>query len=71
MKKILITLMLIITYSVSAQDTIKPKAKFFKSFYENFLKYATVYGAGDYRSAYESSDKKYLIRQLLNQMKKD
>jgi len=37
-------------------------AQFFKELYKDFLKYGTVYAAGDYRSAYETSDKKYLIR---------
>ena len=41
----------------------KDKKPFFKTFYNNFFKYATIYGAGDYRAPYESSDKKYLIRQ--------
>ena len=41
----------------------KPKKNIFKQFYNNFFKYATVYGAGDYRAPYESSNKKYLIRQ--------
>ena len=37
----------------------KPKKNIFKEFYNDFLKYATIYGAGDYRAPYESSDKKY------------
>ena len=49
------------TNGVNGQDE-KKKDNVFTKFYDNFFKYATVYGAGDYRAPYESSDKKYLIR---------
>ena len=66
MKKLLLLLvafMLLAPTGVLAQKKDKKDKKpIFKEFYNNFLKYATVYGAGDYRSPYESSDKKYLIR---------
>ena len=39
-------------------DKEEPKKNFFKEFYNDFFKYATIYGAGDYRAPYESSDKK-------------
>ena len=56
-------ILMIIPAGVNAQDEKKKDKKpIFKTFYDNFFKYATVYGAGDYRAPYESSDKKYLIR---------
>ena len=54
-------ILMIVPMGVNAQDE-KKKDNVFKQFYDNFFKYATVYGAGDYRAPYESSDKKYLIR---------
>ena len=39
------------------------QGQFLKELYNDFLKYGTIYAAGDYKSAYETSDKKYLIRQ--------
>ena len=61
---ILMIILMIIPMGVNAQDEKKKDKKpIFKQFYDNFFKYATIYGAGDYRAPYESSDKKYLIRQ--------
>ena len=59
---IIIILMMMPTIAFS-QEEVKEKKNFFKEFYNDFFKYATIYGAGDYRAPYESSDKKYLIRQ--------
>ena len=53
--------MAMLTITVNGQE--KEKKNLFKELYKDFLKYSTVYAAGDYRAAYESSDKKYLIRQ--------
>ena len=36
-------------------------AQFFKEIYEDFLKYGTVYAAGDIRNAYENSRKDYFV----------
>ena len=59
----LVAFLLLAPNSVLAQDKDKKDKKpIVKAFYDNFLKYSTVYGAGNYRSPYESSDKKYLIR---------
>ena len=59
---ILMIILMIVPMGVNAQDEKKDKKPILKTFYDNFFKYATVYGAGDYRAPYESSDKKYLIR---------
>lgn len=60
MKKLLLLVVCVLfTLPTFSQDK---KDSFTKRFYDNFLKYATVYGAGDYRAPYESADKKYLIR---------
>ena len=61
-KTLLLALALLIAVPTLAQED-KKKNNFFKEFYNDFFKYATVYAAGDYRAPYESSDKKYLIRQ--------
>ena len=37
------------------------QAQFLKEFYEDFLKYGTVYAAGDIQNAYESSRKEYFV----------
>ena len=65
MRILVLIVALLLALPVGAQDvnSEKPKKNFFKEFYNDFFKYATIYGAGDYRAPYESSDKKYLIRQ--------
>ena len=55
-------ILMIIPMGVNAQDEKERQKTNIQNFYDNFFKYATVYGAGDYRAPYESSDKKYLIR---------
>ena len=35
--------------------SVNVQAQFLKEFYEDFLKYGTVYAAGDIQNAYESS----------------
>ena len=62
MRILILIVALLFAFPLNAQEE-KPKKNFFKEFYNDFFKYATVYGAGDYRAPYESSDKKYLIRQ--------
>ena len=64
--RILISIVaLLIAFPIFGQEVKEKKDKkpLLTQFYDNFLKYATVYGAGDYRAPYESSNKKYLIRQ--------
>ena len=61
MRILVLIVALLLAVPVGAQDVNpdKPKKNFFKEFYNDFFKYATIYGAGDYRAPYESSDKKY------------
>ncbi len=64
MKKIVILLMIVL-YAVPtlAQDNNpKKKNSFIKEFYNDFLKYGTIYGAGDIRNSYEPARKEYLVR---------
>jgi len=62
MKKILVTLFLITSFCMSAQDSLKTKGKFFKSFYKDFLKYSTIYGAGDVSNSIEAAEPTYFVR---------
>ena len=39
----------------------KKKKNFFKELYTDFLKYGTIYAAGDIRNAYENSRKDYFV----------
>mgnify|MGYP001466987585 FL=1 len=60
MKKTLLLLVtLLFAFSSTAQE--KEKGKFFKSLYKDFLKYGTVYAAGDIRSPYESERRDYFV----------
>ena len=54
MKKLIIVLAFLITNSANAQ--------LFKDLYQDFLKYGTVYVAGDANTSYEESRKDYFIR---------
>ena len=60
MRILVLIVALLVSFPALSQD--KDKSPFFKSLYEDVLKYSTFYAAGDYRAPYESSDKKYLIR---------
>ena len=54
MKKLLLIFLIVFT--------VNPvNAQFFKEIYEDFLKYGTVYAAGDIRNAYENSRKDYFV----------
>ena len=55
MRILILIVALLFAFPLNAQEE-KPKKNFFKEFYNDFFKYATVYGAGDYRAPYESSD---------------
>ena len=58
MKKYFLTLVcILLTHTVLGQD----KPSFFKSLYEDFLQYGTVYVAGDARSPYEGARKDYFV----------
>ncbi len=59
MKNVLITILTLLTFTISGQE--KEKGKFFKTIYQDFLKYGTVYAAGDVRNAYENSRKDFFV----------
>jgi len=59
MKQILLTLCMLITFNISAQD--KEKGRFFKSIYNELFKYSTVYVAGDMQNPKEET-KDYFVR---------
>ena len=61
-KTILLILTLLFTLPIfSQQDSVKEKGRFFKALYKDFIKYGTVYAAGDLRSPYESERKDYFV----------
>jgi len=59
MKKLILVILLSL-FSVSAIG--QEKDGFFKSLYEDLLKYGTVYGAGDVRNAIEPPNDVYFVR---------
>ena len=54
MKNILITLCVLISFNANAQ--------FFKDFYDDFLKYGTLYGAGDISNSVEAKENVFFVR---------
>ena len=54
MKKILLILMLLISSNIQAQ--------FLKDVYKDFLKYGTIYAAGNIGNAYETQRPNYFVR---------
>ena len=61
MRILVLIVALLLAIPVNSQE--KEKKNIFKEFYNDFFKYSTIYAAGDYRAPYESSNKKYLIRE--------
>ena len=65
MKKIVL-LLVVALYALptTAQDKPQDKKKvsFLKELYNDFLKYGTIYGAGDIRNSYEPARKEYYVR---------
>ena len=59
MKKILL---LVITILFSSSTYGQEQNNFFKSIYKDFLKYGTVYGAGDISNSIEASESTYFLR---------
>ena len=64
MKKYLSLLlcMLVINATYSQTPSALGKDKFFKSLYKDFLKYGTIYGAGDISNSIEASESVYFVR---------
>jgi hypothetical protein len=61
MKKILLIFFLFfLSTSIFSQENSKPS--FFNSLYKDFLKYGTVYGAGDISNSVEASQPTYFLR---------
>ena len=56
MKKYVVLICLIIAQSSQVQ------AQFFDSLYKDFLKYGTVYGAGEVRNSIEAKTPTYFVR---------
>ena len=54
MKKILVILLLFLSTTVNAQ--------FFENVYKDFLKYGTIYGAGDISNSIEASENVFFVR---------
>ena len=63
MRNLLILFVILISTQIQAQE---PKAlgkdKFFKSIYTDFLKYGTVYAAGDISNSVEAAEQTYFLR---------
>ena len=59
MKKYLSTLVCIFLFTSSYAQN---KENFFKSFYKDFLKYGTIYGAGDISNSIEAAEPTYFVR---------
>ncbi len=64
MKKILLVILLLsfTLPSFGQEPKALGKDKFFKSIYKDFLKYGTVYGAGDISNSIEAEESTYFIR---------
>ena len=63
MKKLLLVLAVLIAIPVLGQaPAALGKDKFFKSLYKDFLKYGTVYAAGDISNSVEAAEQTYFLR---------
>ena len=62
MKKLLLILLLFTLPSFGQKPEALGKDKFFKSIYKDFLKYGTIYGAGDISNSIEAAEPTYFLR---------
>ena len=64
MKKLLLLILLLLFTlpSFGQEPSALGKDKFFKSIYKDFLKYGTIYGAGDISNSVEASEPTYFLR---------
>ena len=63
MKKIIILILVLLSAPAFGQTVEKKeKGKFFKSIYKDFLKYGTVYAAGDVSNSVEAAEQTYFLR---------
>ncbi len=60
-KLIMIVILLLSINNVYSQQQDKVKKNIFKEFYNDFLKYGTIYAAGDIRNPYENSRKDFFV----------
>jgi hypothetical protein len=60
MKKLLLIITILFVIPVSGQE--KQKNNFLKSVYKDFLKYGTIYGAGDINNSVEAAEPTYFLR---------
>jgi len=59
MKKILLCLLLLVSFQIKAQNKAQ---NFVNSLYKDFLKYGTLYGAGEVRNSVEAPYPTYIVR---------
>jgi len=64
MKKLLLVILLLFFTlpSFGQEPAALGKNKFFKSLYKDFLKYGTIYGAGDISNSVEAAEQTYFLR---------
>ena len=63
MKKIILLILVFLSVPTFGQNTEeKEKGKFFKAIYKDFLKYGTVYAAGDMSNSVEAVEQTYFLR---------
>ena len=55
MKNLIVALLFLFSLNINAQS-------FFKQVYDDFLKYGTIYGAGDVKNSIEAKDNSYFVR---------
>jgi hypothetical protein len=58
----LVFLLILFLPNTSFSQDVKEKGKFFKILYQDFLKYGTVYGAGDISNSIEAEENTYFVR---------
>ena len=59
MRQLLLLIAIMYSINVTAQE---PKKSLFKSLYEDFLKYGTIYGAGDVSNSIEAKENVFFVR---------
>ena len=59
MKNILLSIVILLSTQIQAQED---KPSFLKSIYKDFLKYGTVYAAGDISNSVEAAEQTYFLR---------
>ena len=65
MRILVLMVIMLISSPIHSQD--KEKKDFFKEIYNDFLKYGTVYGAGDMSNSIEAAERSYFVRTGDNQ----